>query len=150
MTKKFRPVTPGQRELILESHADLTKGRKPQKSLLVKKVRTNGRNHHGHITCRHRGGGSKRFYRMVDFRRDKEEIPAKVAALEYDPNRTAHIALLYYADGEKRYILAPEGLKVGDAVMTTDKEVYNVGCCMRMKHMPLGSVIHNIEISPGR
>ncbi len=150
MTKKFRPITPSQRELVLESHADITKRKKPEKSLLVSKMRTNGRNHHGHITCRHRGGGAKRFYRMLDFLRNKEEIPAKVAAIEYDPNRTAHIALLHYNDGEKRYILAPEGLKIGDAVMTTDKEVYNVGCCMRMKHMPLGSVIHNIEMNPGR
>ncbi|MGH2612230.1 MAG: 50S ribosomal protein L2, partial [Rhabdochlamydiaceae bacterium] len=86
MTKKFRPVTPGQRELILEGHADLTKGIKPEKSLIVKKNRTNGRNHHGHITCRHLGGGHKRFYRMVDFKRDKFDVPAQVASLEYDPN----------------------------------------------------------------
>src|SRR5271167_263029 len=123
MTKKFRPITPGQRELILESHAGLTKGAKPVKSLLVKKDRTNGRNHHGHITCRHRGGGHKRFYRVVDFKRDKVDVAAKVTALEYDPNRTSHIALLNYTDGEKRYIIAPEGLKVGDTVMTTAKEM---------------------------
>lgn len=150
MTKKFRPITPSQRELVLESHEQITRGKRPEKALLVVKMRTNGRNHHGHITCRHRGGGAKRFYRALDFRRDKEEVPAKVAAIEYDPNRTAHIALLHYNDGEKRYILAPEGLKVGDTVVTTDKEVYNLGCCMRMKHMPLGSVIHNIEMNPGR
>jgi large subunit ribosomal protein L2 len=149
MTKKFRPVTPGQRELILESHIDITKGVKPERSLLVKKIRTNGRNHHGHITCRHLGGGHKRFYRIVDFARDKEEVPAVVASIEYDPNRTSHIALVNYVDGEKKYILAPEGLKVGDTVLTTDKEVYNLGCCMRMKFMPLGSVIHNIEMKPG-
>lgn len=150
MTKKFRPVTPGQRELVLESHADLTKGKKVEKALRVKKVRTNGRNHHGHITCRHRGGGCKRFYRIIDFKRDKEEIAAKVASVEYDPNRTAHIALLHYVDGDKRYIIAPEGLKVGDVVQTTQQEMYNIGCCMRLKHMPLGSVIHNIEMYPGR
>lgn len=150
MTRKFRPITPSQRELVLESHADLTKGAKPTKSLLLRKTRTNGRNHHGHITCRHRGGGVKRFYRIVDFKRDKIDIPAKVASLEYDPNRTTHIALLHYVDGEKRYILAPEGLKVGDSVITTDKEMYNIGCCMKLKLMPLGSVVHGIEMNPGR
>ncbi len=121
MTKKFRPVTPGQRELILNSNEELTrvKGRAtvaPLKSLMQHKRRTNGRNHHGHITCRHRGGGVKSFYRLVDFKRDKEKIAAKVASIEYDPNRTAHIALLHYADGEKRYIIAPQGLKVGDTI----------------------------------
>lgn len=150
MTKKFRPITPSQRELVLESHAGLTKHAEPLKALLAVKRRTNGRNHHGHITCRHRGGGAKRFYRMVDFKRDREDIKATVASIEYDPNRTAHIALLHYVDGIKSYIIAPEGLKVGDTVLTTDKEFYNVGCCMRMKHMPLGSVIHNIEMTPGR
>nr|NGX26994.1 50S ribosomal protein L2 [Chlamydiota bacterium] len=123
---------------------------KPHKPLLKIKKRTNGRNHHGHITCRHRGGGHKRFYRDIDFKRDKENIPAKVASIEYDPNRTAHIALLHYADGEKRYIIAPEGLKAGDAVMTCDAPPFNVGHCMRLKSMPLGSVIHNVEISPDR
>lgn len=150
MTKKFKPTTPSQRELVLESFDDLTKKVKPTKSLLVKKIRVNGRNHHGHITCRHRGGGHSRFYRLIDFDRDKIDIPAKVASLEYDPNRTAHIALLNYQDGEKRYILAPQGLKVGDTVLTTDKEVFNIGCCMKLKLMPLGSVIHNIEMYPGR
>lgn len=150
MIKKFNPTTPSQRELVLESHADLTKKIKRTKSLSVKKKRTNGRNHHGHITCRHRGGGHSRFYRIIDFQRDKFDIPAKVASIEYDPNRTAHIALLHYVDGEKRYILAPEGLKVGNTVIRTDKEVYNVGCCMKLKLMPMGSVIHNIELYPGR
>jgi len=149
MTKKFRPTTPGQRELVLESHADLTKKVRPAKSLLVKKMRTNGRNHHGHITCRHRGGGHKKFYRVIDFKRDKVDIPGKVAAIEYDPNRTAHIALIHYSDGEKRYIIAPEGLKVGATIMTSDKEIYDLGCCMRLKFMPLGSVVHNIEMHPG-
>jgi len=148
MTKKFRPVTPGQRELVLESHAQVTKHTKPEKSLLVKKIRTNGRNHHGHITCRHRGGGHKRFYRVIDFKRDKIDIPGHVSAIEYDPNRTAHIALVHYVDGEKRYIIAPEGLKVGATVITTDNEKYDLGCCLRLKFMPLGSVIHNIEMHP--
>ncbi|NGX39634.1 MAG: 50S ribosomal protein L2 [Chlamydiae bacterium] len=154
MTKKFRPTTPGQRWLVLPSNDQLTrdgkKTQKPLKALLKIKKRTNGRNHHGHITCRHRGGGHKRFYRLVDFRRDKENIPAKVFSIEYDPNRTAHIALLHYADGEKRYIIAPEGLKAGDNVMTGDAPPYNVGCCMRLKSMPFGSAIHNIELVPGR
>src|SRR5271156_796569 len=125
MLKQFRPTTAGQRHLILSTRDELTRvGKKkkatvkPEKSLLVKKRRTNGRNHHGHITCRHRGGGHKRFYRLIDFKRDKENIPAKVASIEYDPNRSAHIALLNYADGEKRYIIAPQGLKSGDSVMT--------------------------------
>lgn len=154
MTKKFRPTTPGQRWLVLPSNDQLTrdgkKTAKPHKALLQIKRRTNGRNHHGHITCRHRGGGHKRFYRIVDFKRDKEDIPAKVASIEYDPNRTAHIALLFYADGEKRYILAPEGLKAGDTVITSDKPPYEVGCTMRLKAMPLGSTVHNIELVPGR
>jgi large subunit ribosomal protein L2 len=157
MTKKFRPVTPSQRHLILTSNDELTRTGalrratvEPEKSLLVKKRRTNGRNHHGHVTCRHRGGGHKRFYRIVDFKRDKENIPAKVASIEYDPNRTAHIALLHYRDGEKRYILAPQGLKAGDTVSTSDEPPFHVGCCMRLKYMPLGSVVHNIEMHPGR
>lgn len=154
MTKKFRPNTPGQRWLVLPSHEQLTREGKqtvePHKPLLQVKTRTNGRNHHGRITCRHRGGGHKRFYRVVDFKRDKENIPAKVASIEYDPNRSAHIALLHYVDGEKRYILAPEGLKAGDAVMTGDKASFEVGCCMRLKAIPLGSVIHNIEMVPGK
>jgi large subunit ribosomal protein L2 len=159
MVKKFRPNTPSQRHLVLNSMEELTRGTagtgkratvKPLKSLLEKKRRTNGRNHHGHITCRHRGGGHKRFYRIVDFKRDKEDIPAKVASIEYDPNRTAHIALLFYADGEKRYILAPQGLKPGVKIATQTGAPFNVGCCLRLKHMPMGSVIHNIEINPGR
>ena len=156
MLKQFRPRTAGQRHLILTTHDDLTRqGKiraavKPEKSLLEKKVRTNGRNHHGHVTCRHKGGGHKRFYRIIDFKRDKEVVPAKVASIEYDPNRTAYIALVNYADGEKRYIIAPQGLKVGDTVTNHDEGVFNVGCCMRLKAMPLGSTIHNIELHPGR
>ncbi len=156
MLKKHRPVTAGQRHLILTTNDELTRLEglratpKPEKKLLVSKRRTNGRNHHGHITCRHRGGGHKRFYRLVDFKRDKEKVPAKVASVEYDPNRTAFIALLNYLDGEKRYILAPQGIKVGDTVVSDDEGPFNAGCCMRLKHMPLGSVVHNIEMVPGR
>ncbi|MBB63690.1 MAG: 50S ribosomal protein L2 [Waddliaceae bacterium] len=157
MPKKFRPTTPGVRQLVLPSNKELTKKTKetkkavkPLKSLMQSKKSTGGRNNHGRITCRHRGGGHKKHYRLVDFRRDKLEVPAKVAAVQYDPNRTAHIALLHYLDGEKRYILAPQGLRAGDMVKTTSQPEYKVGNCMQMKQMPLGSVIHNIELYPGR
>jgi large subunit ribosomal protein L2 len=157
MLKQYRPITAGQRHLILTTHDELTRvgekkraSVKPEKSLLVKKRRTNGRNHHGHITCRHKGGGHKRFYRLIDFKRDKEKVEARVASVEYDPNRTAHIALLNYADGEKRYIIAPQGIKAGDRVITDDEGPFNVGCSMRLKCMPIGSTIHNVEVYPGK
>jgi large subunit ribosomal protein L2 len=155
MLKQFRPITAGQRHLILTQAPELTRSQKnkgvvePEKSLLVSKRRTNGRNHHGHITCRHKGGGHKQFYRLIDFVRDKQ-VPARVASIEYDPNRTAFIALVHYADGEKKYILAPQGLKVGDAVTNHDEGVFEVGCCMRLKAMPLGSTVHNVELTPGK
>ena len=123
---------------------------KPLKRLLLPKRRINGRNAKGHITIRHRGGGHKRHYRMVDFKRDKDNIPATVASVEYDPNRTAHIALLHYADGEKRYILAPKGIKRGDQVLSGNNCPFHKGCCMELKLMPLGSAVHNIELQPGR
>lgn len=161
MPKSFKPVTPGTRQLILASSEGITrrgeidgdksKGKvKPLKSLLLPKRRTNGRNNNGHITCRHRGGGHKRHYRIVDFKRDKDNIPAKVASIEYDPNRTAHIALLHYVDGEKRYILAPKGLKRGDQIVSGDESPIQAGCALRLKVMPLGSVVHNVEMQPGR
>lgn len=157
MLKKYRPITPGTRQLILPKNELLTRASenskatvKPTKSLLLPKKRTNGRNNKGHITCRHKGGGHKRHYRMVDFKRDKENIPAKVASIEYDPNRSAYIALLNYADGEKRYILAPHGLKKGDTVRTSDEPPFSVGNCMKLKFMPIGSVICNIELYPGK
>lgn len=153
--KKYRPVTPGTRQLVLPTHQQLTRPKEgsratvpPTKSLLLPKRRTNGRNNNGHITCRHKGGGHKQHYRIVDFKRDKENIPAVVASIEYDPNRTAYIALLNYVDGEKRYILAPQGLKAGDRVQTSEEPPFHVGCCMRLKHMPIGSTIHNIELVP--
>jgi large subunit ribosomal protein L2 len=154
MLKKFRPITPGTRQLILPMNETLTRkpGRKdtvdPHKALLRPKRRTNGRNNHGHITCRHKGGGHKRHYREIDFARTKENVPAKVASIEYDPNRSSYIALLHYADGEKRYIIAPEGLKVGAMVQTSKEPPYSVGICMRLKDMPLGSIVHNIEMKP--
>lgn len=157
MLKKFRPRTPGTRQLILPMNETLTRADdttratvKPTKSLLLTKKRTNGRNNMGHITCRHKGGGHKRHYRVIDFKRDKENIPAKVASIEYDPNRSAYIALLNYADGEKRYIIAPHGLKKGDTVKTSAEPPFSVGCCMQLKHMPVGSTVHNIELVPGR
>lgn len=156
MVKKFRPTTPGQRKLVLPSFGQLTRvaGKratvKPTKSLLVSKKRMSGRNHHGRITCRHKGGGHKRFYRLIDFKRDKDGIEANVASIEYDPNRSAHIALLNYMDGEKRYIIAPEGMKKGDKVLSGSEAPFKPGCAMQLKSMPLGSTIHNIEMYPGR
>lgn len=157
MLKKYRPVTPGTRQLVLPANELLTRADdksravvKPHKPLLLPKKRTNGRNNNGHITCRHKGGGHKRHFRMIDFKRDKENVPAKVASIEYDPNRSAYIALLNYADGEKRYVLAPHGLKQGDVVKTSDEPPFNVGSCMKLKFMPLGSVVCCIEMRPGK
>jgi large subunit ribosomal protein L2 len=157
MLRKFRPITPGTRQLVLPTNEKLTRqgpnSRKtvePTKSLLLPKRRTNGRNNLGRITCRHKGGGHKRQYRIVDFKRDKENIPARVASIEYDPNRSAYIALLNYADGEKRYIIAANGLKQGDTVQTSSTPPYKVGYCMKLKDMPLGSIVHCIEIQPGK
>lgn len=151
MPKKFRPTTPSQRKRVQPVFIELDRReKKPVKHLRVPKKKTSGRNHSGHITCRHIGGGHKKMYRIIDFKRDKEKIPAKVASVEYDPNRSALIALLFYSDGEKRYILAPQGIKVGAKVLTSDEPPFHVGCCMRLKFMPLGSVIHNIELKPDR
>lgn len=155
MLRKYRPTTPGQRQLVLPMNELLSRASptskatsKPHKPLLAPKKRTSGRNNLGRITCRHRGGGHKRQLRLVDFRRDKMGIPAKIATIEYDPNRSAYIALLHYVDGEKRYILAPHGIKVGDIVQTSEGPPFNIGCCMPLKEMPLGSVVHNIEMRP--
>lgn len=157
MLRKYRPITPSTRQLVLPINETLTRANdetratvKPTKSLLGSKRRTNGRNNNGHITCRHKGGGHKRQFRIVDFKRDKENIPARVASIEYDPNRSSYIALLNYADGEKRYILAAHGLKSGDVVQTSDEPPFNVGCCMKLKFMPLGSVVHNLELHAGK
>ena len=156
MLKKSKPTSPGRRQLILPMNETLTRveGKRvtvaPEKGLLLPKRRTNGRNNQGHITCRHKGGGHKRQYRIIDFKRDKYDIPAKVASIEYDPNRTSYIALLHYVDGEKRYIIAPHGLKEGDVVKTSQVPPFDVGCAMQMKFMPIGSTIHNIEMVPGK
>ncbi|MBN2478612.1 MAG: 50S ribosomal protein L2 [Parachlamydiales bacterium] len=151
MTKKFRPITPSQRMLVLPSTAELCPIKKgPEKSLTKSKRRTNGRNNLGRITTRHKGGGHKKKFRIIDFKRDKLNIEAKVSSIEYDPNRTAHIALLNYKDGEKRYIIAPQGLKTGDIIATTEGAPFKIGNCMMLKYMPLGSFIHNIEMRPGK
>jgi large subunit ribosomal protein L2 len=139
MNETLTRVSPGARATV-----------DPEKSLLLPKRRTNGRNNIGHITCRHKGGGHKRQYRIIDFKRDKYDIPAKVASIEYDPNRSSYIALLNYTDGEKRYIIAPQGLKEGDIVQTSIEPPFNPGCAMPLKYMPIGSMIHNIEMIPGR
>jgi len=151
MPKYFRPITPGQRKLVLPTLLELdpVEGGAP-KSLFTSKRRTNGRNHSGHITCRHKGGGHKKRFRVIDFKRDKVDVQATVAGIEYDPNRSALIALLHYTDGEKRFILCPQGMKKGDVVSTSDQPPFKVGCCMKMKFMPIGAVIHNIELFPGR
>lgn len=157
MLKKYRPITPGTRQLVLPLNELLTRENetgkatvKPHKALLVTKKKTGGRNNNGHITCRHKGGGHKKKYRLVDFKRDKENIPAKVASIEYDPNRSAYLALLNYADGEKRYIIAPNGLKAGDTVKTSEEPPYSVGNCMKLKSMPFGSIVSCIELQPGK
>lgn len=146
--KKYRPTTPSRRFMVKIDNSDLTP--KPrEKSLTVPKPSTGGRNNYGRVTTRHRGGGNKRAYRVIDFKRDKHGIPAKVAAIEYDPNRTARIALLHYADGEKRYILAPVGIRPGDRVMSGEKADIRVGNALPLKAIPLGTMIHNIELRKG-
>ena len=147
----YKPTTPGRRGASVSDFAAITDRKKaPEKSLLVRYKKKGGRNHQGVITARHRGGGHKRMYRLIDFRRNKDGVPAKVNGIEYDPNRSARIALLHYVDGEKRYILAPEGLSAGDTVMSGDKVEPNVGNCMTLANIPLGSLIHNVEMQPGR
>ncbi len=147
--KKFKPITPGRRHMTVLDFSEITKT-EPEKSLVVTKVSKAGRNNQGKVTVRFRGGGHKRKYRIIDFKRDKDGIPAKVAAIEYDPNRSAFIALLHYVDGEKRYIIAPEGLKVGDTVMSGPNAPIKVGNALQLKDIPVGTIIHNIELYPGR
>ncbi len=145
--KSYNPTTPSLREMTTLDYAELSK-KAPEKSLLAKKKKTGGRNSYGRITVRHIGGGNKIKYRVVDFKRDKDDIPAKVASIEYDPNRSAYIALLNYADGEKRYILAPNGLNVGDVVMSGVNAEIKVGNCLPLENIPVGIVVHNIELQP--
>ncbi|MCK9221830.1 MAG: 50S ribosomal protein L2 [Limnochordia bacterium] len=147
--KSYKPTTPGRRDMTGSSFEGLSKTT-PEKSLVTPLNSRGGRNNYGRITARHRGGGHKRSYRLIDFKRDKDNVPAKVAAIEYDPNRTARIALLHYADGEKRYILAPLGLSVGDQVMSGPTADIKAGNCLPLANIPLGTVVHNIELYPGR
>lgn len=147
--KKFKPVTPGRRFMTVSTFEDLTK-KEPERGLIVPLRKTGGRNAQGRVTALHRGGGSKRMYRFIDFKRDKDGIVAKVAAIEYDPNRSARIALLQYVDGEKRYILAPVGLNVGDNVQSGPDAEIKPGNAIPLRQIPVGTVIHNIELSPKR
>ena len=147
--KRYKPTSPGRRDMTVSTFEEITKFT-PEKSLTEPLKKHAGRNNHGHITVRHRGGGHKRRYRIVDFKRTKHDIPAKVAGIEYDPNRSANIALLHYTDGEKRYILAPLGLKVGDMLQSGIKAEIRVGNALPLANIPIGSQIHNIELTPGR
>ena len=147
--KKFRPMTPGTRQRsVLENEVLTRKG--PEKSLIDVRTSKGGRNHHGHVTVRRRGGGHKRRYRIIDFKRDKHGIRGVVAHIEYDPNRSANIALIHYDDGEKRYILHPKGLGVGDAISSGPEADVRIGCAIPLEMVPLGSTVHNVELKPGK
>ena len=147
--KNFRPTSPGRRFQTVSTFEEITSV-KPEKSLLLPLKKTGGRNVYGRITAWHRGGGHKRMYRIIDFKRDKREIPARVASIEYDPNRSARIALLHYADGEKRYILAPNELKVGDRVVASPSADIKPGNALPLRNIPAGTLIHNIELKIGK
>lgn len=147
--KKFKPVTPGRRFMTVQTFEELTK-REPEDRLVVALRRSGGRNAQGKVTARHRGGGSKRLYRIVDFKRDKDGVAARVAAIEYDPNRSANLALLQYRDGERRYILAPVGLAVGDAVQSGPDAEIRPGNALPLRGIPVGTLVHNVELFPHR
>jgi large subunit ribosomal protein L2 len=147
--KVYKPTTPGQRGMTGYSFEEITKS-KPERSLVVARKKFAGRNSYGKITVRHQGGGNRQFIRLVDFKRDKLNIPARVAAIEYDPNRTARLALLNYADGEKRYIVAPIGLSVGDSVLAGAQAEIRPGNCLPIANIPVGTMIHNIELKEGK
>ncbi len=146
--RKRKPTSPGRRFQTVSDFAEITKDR-PEKSLLAPKPRTGGRNSYGRTTSRHRGGGHKRQYRIIDFKREKDSIPAKVAAIEYDPNRNARIALLHYRDGEKRYIIAPAGIQVGDMPQSGQGADIRPGNALPLRYIPVGTVVHNVEMKPG-
>lgn len=148
-TRKFSPTSPSRRFMSSSDFSEITRS-KPEKKLLAKQSRSGGRNNRGRITSRHRGGGHKRRYRVIDFRRNKEGVPGKVASIEYDPNRSARIALIHFADGEKRYILAPLGLEVGATVVTDDAADIQPGNCLRLTSVPLGTWVHNVEMQIGK
>lgn len=147
--RKLKPVTNGTRHAVLYDFAEITKT-EPEKSLVEPLKKKAGRNNQGRITVRHRGGGHKRLYRIIDFKRDKWGVPAKVAAIEYDPNRSARIALLHYLDGEKRYIIWPEGLKVGDVIVAGPDAEIKTGNALPLENIPVGTFVHNIELTPGK
>lgn len=147
--KQYKPTTPGRRGMSVSTFEEITKS-EPEKSLVVSLKKFSGRNSYGRITVRHRGGGSKIKYRLIDFKRDKDGVPARVIAIEYDPNRTSYIALLSYADGEKRYMIAPHTLKVGDTVVSGPDADIKVGNTLPLKNIPVGTTIHNIELFPGK
>ena len=147
--RKIKPTTPGQRGMTVSAYDEIT-CTTPERSLLEDLKSSGGRNNHGRITVRHRGGGAKRKYRIIDFKRNKDGVPAKVATIEYDPNRSANIALLHYADGEKRYIIAPLGLNVGDTIVSGENADIKVGNALEIKNIPVGTMIHCIEINPGK
>jgi large subunit ribosomal protein L2 len=146
--RKYKPTTPARRGGSVSGFDEITRA-KPEKSLLAKGRKKAGRNNKGRITSRHQGGGGKRRYRVIDFRRNKDGVPAKVAHIEYDPNRSARIALLHYRDGEKRYILAPQGLKVGDMLMSGDRADIRPGNALPLRNIPVGTVVHAVELKPG-
>ncbi len=146
--KQFKPTSPGRRLMSVSDFGEITKS-KPEKKLTRPVRKTGGRNSHGHITTRHMGGGHKRRYRVIDWRRDKDGVPAKVAAVEYDPNRSSRIALLHYADGEKRYVLAPVGVNVGDVLLSGESVDIRPGNTLPIRSIPLGTVVHNVESQPG-
>jgi len=147
--KTYKPTSPGRRFQTSSDFADIT-ATQPERTLVTPLRKSGGRNNYGRLTSRHLGGGHKRKYRLIDFRRDKFNIPARVATIEYDPNRTAQIALLFYADGEKRYIIAPDKLSVGDTVVSADQADIRPGNTLLLKNVPLGTLIHNVELKPGR
>lgn len=147
--KKYKPITPGQRGMTVSTFEEVTKT-KPEKSLTKSMSKHAGRNSHGKITVRHRGGGHKKKYRIIDFKRNKDGIEGKIAAIEYDPNRTANIALVHYKDGEKRYIIAPRNLEVGDVIMSGADADIKIGNTLPIKNIPVGTVIHNIEMKKGK
>ena len=147
--KTYNPYTPSRRNMTGLDFVEITKST-PEKSLLAKKDKTAGRNNQGKITVRHHGGGNRQKYRMIDFKRRKDDVPAIVKSIEYDPNRTANIALLHYADGEKAYIIAPVGLKVGDELMNGANAEIKIGNCLPLENIPVGTEIHNIELYPGK
>jgi len=146
--KKYKPTSPGRRQMTVSTFEEITTA-SPEKSLLQPLKKKGGRNNQGRMTTRHQGGGHKQMYRVIDFKRDKDGIPAKVASIEYDPNRTANIALLNYADGEKRYILATNGMKVGDVLLSGENADITNGNALNLEHIPVGTVVHNVELKPG-